>query len=148
MKLSKQKLEQAKKLLFEIQVYFDAIIEIIGGEFVKASIIDIAYGILKSIKNKLDKYSDLPIEKKKLQRKILKSIRIKYLYIKALLIGLQCLYSDDNYPTDRLTDFAILNLDKFYDVISWNINILFIFFIIRKNGINIIYVIKKQLKEK
>ena len=148
MKLSEQKLEQAKKLLFEIQVYFDAIIEIIDGEFVKASIIDIAYGILKSIKNKLDKYSDLPIEKKKLQRKILKSIRIKYLYIKALLIGLQRLYSDDNYPTDRLTDFAILNLDKFYDVISWNINILFIFFIIRKNGINIIYVIKKQLKEK
>lgn len=118
MKLSEQKLEQAKKLLFEIQVYFDAISEFIGGEFVKASIIDIAYGILKSIKNKLDKYSDLPIEKKKLQRKILKSIRIKYLYLKALLIGLQRLYSDDNYPTDRLTDFAILNLDKFYDAIN------------------------------
>ena len=118
MKLSEQKLEHAKRLLFDIQVYVDSISEFIGGEFVEASIIDIAEKILKSIKNKLDIYSDLPIEKKKLHRKILKSMRIKYLYLKALLIGLQRLYSDDNYPTGRLTDFAILNLDKFYDAIN------------------------------
>lgn len=120
MKLSEQKLEQAKKLLFEIQVYFDTISEFISAKYVEGSILDIADKILKSIEKRLNKYSSLPIERKKAQRNILKSIRIKYLYLRALLIALQRLNNnnDDDYPADKITDFSMKNLELFYDIVK------------------------------
>lgn len=117
MKISEQKLEQAKNLLCETQIYFDTISEFISSKYIESNIIDIADKILKSMKNKLEKYSRIPLDKKTAHRKILKSLRIKYLYLKALLMCLQRLYNED-YPADKHTDFAILSLNKFYNAIN------------------------------
>ena len=116
MKLSEQKLEHAQKLLFEIQVYFDTLSEFLTDN-IKGNLLDIAKKFLKSIKATLDKYSNTPAEKRRTLNKFKKSIRIKLLYSESLLMALQHLCSKD-YPTEKLTDFALENINKFYETIN------------------------------
>jgi len=116
MKLSTQKLELAKKLLFKIQVYFDTLSEFLTDN-IKGNLLGIAKKLLNSIKVTLDKYSNTPAEKRRTLNKFRKSMRIKLLYSESLLIALKHLYSR-NYPADKLTDFALENINKFYETIN------------------------------
>ncbi|MBR1942809.1 hypothetical protein IJ843_03635 [bacterium] len=116
MKLSEQNLKHAEEILSEIQVYFDILSGLLT-DSVKGHLIHIADKILKSIKTKLDKYSDIPIEKRRTLNKLRKSIGIKLLYTEPILNALKQLYNND-YPADRLTDFALADIDKFYKIIK------------------------------